>query len=115
MVTGTYFNATSNAGLAWFVTSSTVTNGTTFSCEGQNSTNILLIRNIWIPTSGSSGGASTDMKMAVSTQVQPVTSGIVTPLNSFYYLLSGSSLTMQLVNNSGTTLIYFMDGIVYRV
>ena len=115
MVTGTYFNTTSNAGLAWYVTSSTVTNGIIFSVEGQNSTNILLIRNIWIPTTGSTGGASTDVIIGVSTQTQPVASGWTDSRNSFYFLLSGSSLTMQLKNNSGTTLIYFMDGIVYRV
>ena len=113
MVSGIYYNVTSNVGLVWHVTSSTITNGTVFTVEGQSSTNQLLVRNIWIPK-----GSSTDVYISFSTGANTtvlVASGQTEPFNSFYMLLNASSMTISLKNNSNTTTVYGADGIVLRV
>lgn len=115
MVAGTYYNVTTAVGVVWFATSSTLATAATFSIEGQSSTNQLLVRNIHIPNTGTTGFGSTDLRIGVSTQIITVASSFTESKNSFHYLISGSVLTMYLVNNSGSTTIYHVDGEVIRV
>jgi len=107
-----YFNVTSNVGLVWYAGTSTVTTTGTFTVEGQSSTNQLLLRNIRIPK-----GASTDIYISVSTgagSTTPIASGVVESLESFFYLISGSTLTLTIKNNSNNTAIYGFEGVVLR-
>lgn len=112
MVAITYFNTTANAGVVWHATSSTITNGTVFTVEGQSSSNILLIRNLWIPK-----GSSSDVYMSASTGANStvlLASGVIESYNSFHWFVSGSTLTFAIKNNSNTTTVYAVDGIVLR-
>lgn len=113
MVSIIYYNVTTAPGIAWYATSSTITNGTVFTVEGQSSTNQLVIRNLWIPF-----GSSSDIYMSASTGANStvlVASNITQAYNSFYFLVAASSLTFSIKNNSNTTTVYACDGIVLRV
>ena len=108
-----YFNVTSNVGLMFGVGTATVATGASFTIEGQSSTNQLLVRNLWIPN-----GFSTDLYVAFSTGAGAtvlVASGLLERQNSFYFIISSSTQTITIKNNSGTTAIYGADGVVMRV
>ena len=107
-----YFNTTSNVGLIWYAGTSTVATTGTFTVEGQSSTNQLRILNIRIPKD-----ASTDIYISVSTgagSTTPVGSGFVESLESFFYLISASTLTLTIKNNSNNTAVYGFEGVVLR-
>mgnify|MGYP001611827248 FL=1 len=107
-----YFNTTANVGLVWYVGTSTLTTTGTFTIEGQSSTNQLLIRNLWIPK-----GSSTDVYMAVSTGAGAtvlLASGVIESYNSFHWLISASTLTITIKNNSNQATAYAADGVVLR-
>ena len=107
-----YFNVTSNVGLVWYVGTSTLTTTGTFTIEGQSSTNQLLLRNLWIPN-----GASTDIYIAVSTgagATVSVASGALSSYLSYHWLISASTLTITIKNNSNTATVYAADWLVLR-
>ena len=108
-----YFNVTSNVGLVWYAGTSTLTTTGTFTVEGQSLTNQLLLRNIYIPN-----GSSTDIYISISTGAGATTilgSGYLSSFLSYFLLLSASTLTLTIKNNSNNTAIYGFDGTVLRV